>query len=202
MPRSFFLFSALLVFSSSASAQNNQWVSLFDGATMAGWERVGNEKSVWKVIDGSLSGSGPPSMLVNTSGPYKNFRYRAEIKISDGGNSGLYFRTTRKPGFLDGYEAQIDSTHTDPIRTGSLYGMCNVYKKLVEPDTWFEYEIEVRDDKWRGRELTRIKIIVNGDELYEFMDFEKTFKEGHFAFQHHDPESIVHIRKVEVMKLP
>ena len=80
-------------------------------------------------------------MLVCTKGPYKNFRYRAEVKISDKGNSGLYFRTTRKSTFSDGYEAQIDSTHRDPIRTGSLYGFCHVYKRLVEPDTWFTYEI-------------------------------------------------------------
>ena len=183
-------------------AQDAEWVSLFDGATLTGWEKVGNQKSVWEVKDGALSGSGPASMLVNTSGPYKNFRYRAEIKISDGGNSGMYFRTTRKPGFTDGYEAQIDSTHTDPIRTGSIYGMCHVYNQLVKPDTWFKYEIEVRDDVWRGRELTRIKVIVDGNELYEYMDFDNTFKEGHFAFQHHDPGSIVHIRKVEVQVLP
>jgi Domain of Unknown Function (DUF1080) len=181
--------------------QEEKWVSLFDGKSLDGWERVGNEKSIWEVKDGSLTGSGPASMLVHTSGPYKNFRYRAEIKISDGGNSGLYFRTTRKPGFADGYEAQIDSTHTDPIRTGSLYGMCHIYDQLVKPDTWFTYEIEVRDDVWRSRELTRIKIKVNDKELYEFMDFDKTFKSGHFAFQHHDPKSIVHIRKVEVLPL-
>ena len=180
----------------------DEWVSLFDGKTLDGWQKVGNEKSVWQVKDGAIQGSGVPSMLVTTSGPYKNFRYRAEVMINDGGNSGLYFRTAPKPGFLDGYEAQIDSTHTDPIRTGSLYGMCHVYERLAEPDTWFTYELEVRDDVWRGRELTRIRISVNGRELYEFMDFEKTFKEGHFAFQQHDPGSVVKIRKVEVMKLP
>ena len=177
------------------------WTSLFDGQTLEGWERVGNEKSKWVVEDGAMTATGPASMLVNTSGPYKNFRYRAECKISDGGNSGLYFRTTRKPGFSDGYEAQIDSTHTDPIRTGSLYGMCHVYKQHVKPDTWFTYDLEVRDDIWRGREMTRIKITIDGNELYEYLDFEKTFKQGHFAFQHHDPQSIVHIRKVEVMPL-
>lgn len=185
-----------------ARSEDENWVSLFDGKSMDGWERVGNEASKWEVKDGALSGSGPASMLVCTKGPYKNFRYRAEVKISDGGNSGLYFRTTRKPGFTDGYEAQIDSTHTDPIRTGSLYGMCHVYKRLVEPDTWFTYEIEVRDDVWRGRENTRIKITVNGDELYEYLDFALTFKEGHFAFQHHDPGSVVAIQKVEVLELP
>lgn len=182
-------------------AQEEKWVSLFDGKTLDGWEKIGNDKSTWEVKDGALAGSGGASMLVNTTGPYKNFRYHAEVMINDKGNSGLYFRTTRKPGFTDGYEAQIDSTHTDPIRTGSLYGMCHVYQQLVKPDTWFTYDLEVRDDVWRGRAVTRIKITVDGNELYEYLDFEQTFKEGHFAFQQHDPGSHVFIRKVEVMEL-
>ena len=194
---------ATLVSVMSAQADDDaKWVSLFDGKTMEGWEKVGNEKSVWNVTNGSLTGSGPASMLVSTKGPYKNFKYRAEVKISDGGNSGLYFRTTRKPNFSDGYEAQIDSTHRDPIRTGSLYGMNHVYKELVKPDTWFKYEIEVKDNVWRGRDNVRIKITVNDDELYEYLDFAMTFEQGHFAFQHHDPGSKVAIRKVEVMELP
>jgi hypothetical protein len=182
-------------------ADEPAFTSLFDGKTLDGWERVGNEQSVWEVKDGAMTASGPASMLVCTKGPYKNFRYRAEVKISDGGNSGLYFRTTRKPTFSDGYEAQIDSTHKDPIRTGSLYGFCHVYKRLVEPDTWFTYEIQVRDDIWRGRPVTKIKITVNGDELYEHFDFAQTWKDGYFAFQHHDPGSKVMIRKVEVLPL-
>ena len=184
-----------------APAAEGEWGSLFDGETLEGWEKIGNEKSVWEVKDGAIQGSGPASMLVNTTGPYKNFRYRAEIKINDGGNSGLYFRTTRKPGFSDGYEAQIDSTHTDPIRTGSIYGMCHVYKQHVKPDTWFIYYLEGRDDVWRGRKVTRIKVSVDGNELYEYLDFALTFKEGHFAYQQHDPKSEVSIRKVQVMQL-
>jgi len=185
----------------SLQAQEEKWITLFDGKTLDGWEKVGQEKSNWEVKDGAIVGTGQPSMLVCTKGPYKNFRYRAEIQINDKGNSGLYFRTSRKPGFLDGYEAQIDSTHTDPIRTGSLYGFSHVYKQLVKPDTWFVYELEVRDDVWRGREMVRIKITVDGNELYEYLDFAKTFKSGHFAFQQHDPGSKVSIRKVEVMPL-
>lgn len=189
-------------FSTPARAADGEWITLFDGKSLDGWERVGNDKSIWEVKDGAIQGSGEASMLVCTAGPYTNFRYRAEVKINEKGNSGLYFRTTRKPGFLDGYEAQINSTHTDPIRTGSLYGMSHVYQELVKPDTWFTYELEVRDDVWRGREMTRIKITVNGNELFEYLDFEKTFKSGHFAFQQHDPGSRVSIRKVEVLPLP
>ena len=183
------------------STTKAQWISLFDGKTLDGWEKVGKAESHWAIEDGAMVGTGKQSMLVNTSGPYKNFRYRAEIKVNDGGNSGLYFRTTRKPSFSDGYEAQIDSTHTDPIRTGSLYGLCHVYEQLVAPDQWFTYEVEVKEDVWRGREITRIKVTVDGKELYEYLDFAKTYPAGHFAFQQHDPGSKVHIRKVEVMPL-
>lgn len=191
-----------LLTTSTVTAQEEKWVTLFDGRTLEGWEKIGKDTSKWEVKEGALAGSGEASMLVNTTGPYKNFRYRAEVKINDKGNSGLYFRTTRKPGFTDGYEAQIDSTHTDPIRTGSLYGMCHVYQQHVKPDTWFVYELEVRDDVWRGKAVTRIKITLDGNELFEYLDFAQTFKEGHFAFQQHDPGSYVFIRKVEVMELP
>ena len=177
------------------------WVSLFDGKSLDGWEKVGKEESKWEVKDGELQGSGPASMLVNTTGPYKNFIYRAEVKINDKGNSGLYFRTTRKPGFSDGHEAQINSSHSDPILTGSLYGMCHVYEQLVKPDTWFTYEIQVQDDHWRGRDVTRIKVNVDGKELYEYWDFENKFKEGHFAFQQHDPGSRVSLRNIKVKEL-
>ncbi len=203
VPRRMILASALLLVLTVPAARGAEegWIELFDGKSLEGWEKVGNEQSVWEVKDGELQGSGPPSMLVSTKGPYKNFRYRAEVKINDKGNSGLYFRTTPKPRFTDGYEAQIDSTHTDPIRTGSLYGFCHVYKQLVKPDTWFTYDVEVRDDVWRGREMTRIKITVDGNELYEYLDFAKTYPAGHFAFQQHDPGSRVSIRKAAVLPL-
>lgn len=199
---SFATVALTLIFSTYSQAQDTQWVSLFDGKTLDGWDKVGKEDSKWEVKDGALAGSGAASMLVYTKKSFKNFRYRAEVKINDKGNSGLYFRATRNPTFSDGYEAQIDSTHTDPIRTGSLYGMCHVYQQLVPPDTWFQYDIEVQDVIWRKKPVTRMKITINGKELFEYQDFELKFKDGYFAFQQHDPGSQVSIRKVEVMVLP
>ena len=178
------------------------YIPLFDGKSLEGWDKVGKEESVWEVKDGCICGSGPASMLVCSKGPYKNFKYRAEVKINEKGNSGLYFRTKLKSTFSDGYEAQINSTHGDPIRTGSLYNFCHVYKRLVEPDAWFTYELQVRDDVWRGKPVTKIKITVNGDELYEYHDFAQSWKDGYFAFQQHDPGSKVAIRKAEVLPLP
>ena len=90
-------------------------------------------------------------MLYSPKGDYKNFRFRAEVKINDHGNSGMYFRSPTADGdFSKGYEAQIDSTHRDPIRTGSIYGFLHIYKQIVPPDTWFTYEVECVDKDWRG----------------------------------------------------
>ena len=43
---------------------------------------------------------------------------------------------------------------------------------------------------------------VNDKVLYELLDYQRQYEEGHFAFQQHDPGSVVMIRKVEVMELP
>jgi hypothetical protein len=182
------------------------WTSLFDGKTLSGWKLVplGDNagKTKFEVIDGALVGSGNASMLYSPKGDYTNFKLRAEVMISDGGNSGLYFRSRPEASFGGGVEAQIDATHSDPIRTGSLYGMCHVYAQHHKPNEWFTYELEVRDDNWRGKPVTRMKVTVDGKELYEFLDFDQQFKTGHFAFQQHDPGSTVKIRKIEVMRLP
>jgi hypothetical protein len=180
------------------------WVSLFDGKTMSGWEMVAlpGRTSHWEVRDGMLCGSGEASMLFSPKGHYRNFRFRAEIKINDGGNSGMYFRAAKRPSFTSGYEAQVDSTHADPIRTGSIYTMVHIFKQLVPPDTWFTQEVDVVDRGFRGRMVTSITVKVNGETLYEFLDHNRTFERGYFAFQQHDPGSRVCIRKVEVMELP
>ncbi len=162
----------------------------------------GGEPNKWVVEDGVITASGGGSMLYSPKGDYKNFKFRAEVKISDHGNSGMYFRCPKPNGnFSEGYEAQIDSTHSDPIRTGSVYGFVHVYKQIVPPDTWFTYEVEVVDKNWRGKTVPHIKVSVNGEVLYELIEYTKAWDQGHFAFQQHDPGSKVSIRKIEVMEL-
>jgi hypothetical protein len=169
------------------------WASLFDGKTLGGWKTF-DGKGQWEVEDGVIHGSGPASHLFSPRGDYKNFRYRAEIKVADKGNSGMYFRTKLGPGFPKGYEAQVNSTHRDPLKTGTLYGFVPVKEMLVPPDTWFTQEVEAIGN--------HIKIKVNGKQVVDFVDPNNTYTEGHFAFQQHDPGSQVWIRHIEVMELP
>ena len=117
----------------------------------AGPRGEGTKTASGKSSTGSIVGSGKASMLYSPKGDYKNFRFKAEVKINDHGNSGMYFRSPTNGGsFSDGYEAQIDSTHSDPIRTGSIYGFLHIYKQLVPPDTWFTYEVECVDKRLAG----------------------------------------------------
>ena len=171
-----------------------EWVSLFDGKTLGGWTTADGTPGTWKVVDGEIYGSGPVSHLFSPRGDYKNFKYKAEVKIADKANSGMYFRTKKGPGFPNGYEVQVNSTHTDPVRTGSLYNHVKIFEKLVPPDTWFTQEIEAVGN--------HIIIKVNGKTTVDYLDKNSTHLSGHFAFQQHDPKSKVWIRKVEVMELP
>ena len=196
--------SGLATSPATATAAEPEWTSLFDGKTLSGWEMVplGKQESKWDVVDGVLQGSGSQSMLYSPKGDYKNFKFRAELKINDGGNSGMYVRSKNTPSFLDGHEIQVNATHTDYIKTGSLYTLVHLLKSPVPPDTWFTQEVEVMDMNYRGKVVTRFRISVNGETLFEFLDYERKFKTGHLGFQQHDPGSQVSIRKIEVMELP
>lgn len=184
----------------AADDDDKGWTPLFNGKDLDGWEAYdakGRQNDLgknWEVKDGKIVSHGTASHLFSPKGDYKNFRYRAEVKISDRGNSGMYFRTAKGPGFPKGYEAQVNSTHRDPLRTGTLYGFVPVKETLVPPDTWFTQEIEAVGN--------HIKIWVNGKKVVDFVDPKNTYKEGYFAFQQHDPGGSVQIRKVEVKELP
>ena len=177
-----------------ARPPEGEWVSLFDGKTLSGWSIADGTAGTWKVEEGALHGSGSASHLFSPRGDYKNFRYKAEFKIADKANSGMYFRTKKEGDFPAGYEAQVNSTHSDPVKTGSLYNHAKVFEMLVKPDTWFTQEVEAVGD--------HILIKVNGKTTVDYVDKKNSFRAGHFAFQQHDPGSQVWIRKVEVMELP
>lgn len=201
-PRLFALAAALAVAvalaCSPARADESKWVSLFNGKDLTGWKLSNkmSQETKWEVKDGLLVGTGPAGMLFH-EGEYTNFRYRVEAMINDNGNSGQYFRCTDNPGFLDGYEAQINATHGDRIKTGSLYKFKETYildTAPHKPGEFFVQEVVAEGNK--------VTIFVNGKQVSETTDPKETFKSGRFAIQQHDPKSVITIRKVEVMELP
>lgn len=182
------------------------WVQLFNGKDLSGWETHPKDKAKWEVKDSMIVGTGPVGHLFSKRDDYENFRYRVEAMINDKGNSGQYFRAKFEPGFPPGYEAQINATHTDPIRTGSLYpdgrlkfskeeqAKMIVKDQLHKPDEWFTQEVIA--------EGNHIIIKVNGKTTVDFVDKKNNFKKGRFAIQQHDPGTVIKVRKIEVKELP
>jgi hypothetical protein len=174
------------------------WKPLFNGSDLAGWQVGPSQAQTWKVREGVLVSSGQAGLLVSTRGDFANFHLRAEVKINDGGNSGVFFRVPPTAGFTDGYEADINSTHKNPARTGTLRRKGDVAvvvkEKLVPPGQWFTYEVIA--------EGSRITLKVNGKTTADFNDTDPVALTGHIALQQHNPETSVEFRKIEVKKLP
>jgi len=171
------------------------WTQLFNGKDLTGWKTHPKNPGKWYVKEGVLySGGKETSHLFSQRDDYTDFHYRIEAKINDKGNSGQYFRTQFGPGYPKGYEAQINSTHTDPQRTGSLWGFVKVTDMLVKPDEWFTQEVIANGN--------HIIILVNGKKVVDFVDEKNTYTKGHFAIQAHDPGSQIQVRKIEVKELP
>ena len=184
-----------------AMAQDSEgFVQLFNGKDLTGWKTHPDDKAVWKVEDGMIVGTGPAGHLFTERDDFTDFVYRLHIKISDKGNSGQYFRTKVKKAFpvsgVDGYEAQINSTGGDRVKTGSLYSLGPIVTDiLVPPDTWFVQEVTAK-----GKHIT-IKV---NDKVTVDRDIDTPkhlFLTGHFALQQHDPGSKVWVKKVEVKEL-
>ncbi|MFO0879455.1 MAG: DUF1080 domain-containing protein [Gemmataceae bacterium] len=198
------LLTACFALPLQAEESKEGWVALFNGKDLTGWKTHPKSPGKWKVEEGILIGTGPASHLFSERGDFKNFHYRIEAQINPRGNSGQYFRTQYGPGFPRGYEAQINATHGDPVKTGSLYpdgrekDLVGVKEILVltaphKPDEWFTQEVICKGD--------HITILVNGKKTVEWTDPKHRFKSGHFAIQQHDPGSVVKIRKIEVKEL-
>jgi type 1 glutamine amidotransferase len=172
---------------------SNEFTALFDGKTLSGWTPNDGDKAEWVVLEGGIvTGKGEHGHLFSLN-EYENFHYKAEVKINDGGNSGMYFRARKGQRWPAGFEAQVNSTHTDPVRTGSLYGIKKVFEQHVPPDTWFTQEIIANGNL--------IIIKVNGKVTAQETVRDR-FRRGRFAFQFHDPTCKVEYRNVMVRELP
>jgi hypothetical protein len=164
----------------------------------------GKEITLWQVKDGAIVGGGPASHIFSEA-EAEDFHYRVEAKINDKGNSGQYFRTKFGPGFPAGYEAQINATGGDAIKTGSLYpdgrtklgefkkDICVMNTAAHKPDEFFVQEVIAQGN--------HIQILVNGKKTVDFKDPNNTYTKGHFALQGHDPGSTMTFRKVEYKPL-
>jgi hypothetical protein len=101
------------------------FITMFDGKTFNGWKA---DTSVWHIENGCFVGEVTPtkqiqtnSFLIYTKSQAGDFEFKAQFKISNGGNSGVNYRSeelTDIPYALKGYQADIDGEN---VYTGQNY---------------------------------------------------------------------------------
>jgi len=185
------------------------WISLFDGKTLNNW-KVGNNAGTFTIEDGMIVVNGPVAHLfydgdVNNH-QFKNFEFKADVMTTPGSNSGIYFHTEYQQGGWPkkGYETQVNNSHTDWRRTGSLYGIQDVKEVYVKDNEWYTEYIKVQ-----GK---RIVIKINDKTVVDYTEpdnAERTegnslrkLSDGTFALQGHDPKSKVYYKNIFVKVLP
>ena len=204
--RSLVFVSGLLTAASTIHADD--WVSVFDGKTLAGWKA--NEKpESFSVENGELKMKGGMAHLLcekESFADLKNFEFKAEVKTLPGANSGVFFHTeNRGPGGLKkGYEAQINTSFVkDPRKTGSLIDVKDLDKSPVEDNVWYEFHVVVK-----GKQII---VNINGKPVVDYTEEDKPVRKkgreerllshGPIALQAHDPESTTFFRNIQIKKL-
>lgn len=205
-----FCFVAFFLLSTYTYSQDSSgWVSLFDGKSLDNW-KVGNNAATFTVENGTIVAHGETAHLFYIGDvknhDLKNFEFKAEVMTTPGSNSGIYFHTQyQETGWPSkGYEVQVNNSHTDWRRTGSLYGVQDVKEVYVKDNVWFTEYIKV--------EGKRVIIKINDKTVVDYTEpttaqrpsdmSGRMISDGTFALQGHDPKSKVYFKNIMVKPLP
>src|ERR1700733_6343889 len=115
-----------LSFSNHKKINQDGWISLFDGKSLKDW-KVGKNASTFSVDSGMIIVHGPTAHLFYVGDvknhDFKNFEFKAQVMTTPGSNSGIYFHTVYQDSSwpAKGFEVQVNNSHSDWKRTGSLY---------------------------------------------------------------------------------
>jgi hypothetical protein len=184
----------------ACAKKESGWISLFDGKTLAGW-KAGEHAGTFFVTDGMIAVDGDRAHLFYVgevaNHDFKEFEFKADVMTKPGSNSGMYFHTkyqdTDWPA--KGYEVQVNNSHTDWRKTGSIYGVADVSDSLARDNEWFTQHIILKDRK--------VTIKLNDKIINEHYvpDSITRLSSGTFALQGHDPESKVFYKNI-LVKIP
>jgi 3-keto-disaccharide hydrolase len=179
---------------------------LTDGKTFNGWKLAEENQDTWKVEDGAFVAHGNRCHLfyVGDQVPFKNFDLKVDVMTGPSSNGGIYFHTKyqERDWPKAGFECQVNNTHSDWIKTSSLYGLVNIAQSPAQDNKWWTQEIIVK-----GNSVT---VLIDGKRVFEYneppgvqagKDFARKLSEGTFALQGHDPKSVVRYKNIRVKRL-
>ncbi len=217
------LVSALMIFSCKSPTQTatatdissldqDGFKQIFDGKTFTNWD---GDTSVWRIDSSSFIGEVTPTKQIKTNTfliwrgeKPTDFELKAEYRISEGGNSGIQYRSEELTDILHalkGYQADIDGENTytgqnyeergrgflamrgqrvnleanqKPIILDSV-GNSDELKTHIKTNDWNEIHLVVKGNN--------MKHYINGILMSEATDNDSTARksEGAIGFQVH-----------------
>ena len=196
--------AASAVLASNASAEDAEWVDLFDGTSTAGWTNP-YEWGETAVVDGEIHLTANKKFFLVTEKDYSDFEFEAEIKLPEGkANSGFMFRCHVKKNKVFGYQSEVDGS--DRCWSGGLYdegrrkwlwpgrdGTTNIADKAKTKEEGMEHfaKPEVKNalkrNDWNKYRIickgSHIQVYVNGVLITDVWD--STDASGPIGIQHH-----------------
>ncbi|MDX1363860.1 3-keto-disaccharide hydrolase [Arenibacter latericius] len=166
----------------SAAAKSGEWQVLFDGTNFDAWKRYLEDGvgDAWKIEEGAMvfyppkeRKKGEKYNLV-TKDSFTNFVLSLEWKISEGGNSGIFWGVKEieslHEAYLSGPEIQVldNKKHPDakngPVRqAGALYDMVGPSEDVTKPaGEWNTCVLTVNHKTNEG------SVVLNGTEIASF----------------------------------
>jgi hypothetical protein len=201
-----------------APAVEAGYTSLFNGKDFSGWKIAGPTES-FTIQDGAIVANGSAShayydgSVQNHS--FRNFELKVDVMTRAGSNGGVYVLTQyravggseRASGRFPstGFEIQVNNSHTDRVRTGSLYHVQDVLDDSpAKDDQWFTETITVKGDT--------ITVKVNDTQVVNWTQpadwnggpegpGRKITGPGTIALQAHDPKSTVFYKNIRIRPL-
>lgn len=191
-----------------------EWKVLFNGENLDGWRSYGEEapNPAWIVEDDAIVLDADENTTSATGGDlitedqYENFELELEWKISEGGNSGIFFRVQEIPGqnvaYESGVEMQIldNDNHADgkipETSAGACYALYAASEDVVRPvGEYNKVRLIVRDgnvEHWlNGHKIVEYQIgsedwarRVATSKFADWLHFAR-YSKGHIALQDH-----------------
>lgn len=198
-----------ILWAAAAAQVSGDWVDLFDGRTLTGWE--GNLE-VFRVeegaiVAGSLENSIPRNEFLCTTREFADFELQLEFQLLGDpatANAGIQLRSRRIPDHHEmiGYQADIGQHYW-----GSLYDESRRNRILAQADLealtpslnlqgWNHYRIRCIGP--------RITLWINGRQTVDYTEPDSSLEQtGLIGLQiHSGPPSEVRYRNIRIRELP
>ena len=187
--------------------EEDGFVTIFDGESFDGWKVSEENPGSFVIEDGAFVTRGEKAHLfyVGDLAPFRNFELKVDVWADRFSNGGIYFHTRyQATGWpTGGFESQVNVSHKDWRKTGSIYAVASVGFSPVQDRTWWTQHIIVEGNK--------VTVRINGTVVVEYIEpdgavageqFERVLGEGTIALQCHDPDSVIRYKNIRIKRLP